>query len=199
MKARILDSNVKMYNSMDLNAISIATLSEGSEVDFGGSRRKGGKLWVPITLPTGQQGFIPGETRIYVIQQGSLLQNNVDLRSEPKEGSPVKKQLTRNEKLEILQVVKGEEMDWVRVRDTGGNDGYIAGNTHIHVVQQRTKAMATRNIFSGAMWLVAGLAITFSRSSTTSGGGFQLVAYGAILFGVVMLIMGVMQYFRAKI
>jgi hypothetical protein len=113
MKARTLDDQVKIYSSMDANAVSIAILPKGSEIEFGSARRKSGKLWVPITLSTGQQAFIPGEARLFPIRQGSLLQNNVDLLVEPSAGSPVKQQLARNTKLEILQVIKGDGQDWV--------------------------------------------------------------------------------------
>jgi hypothetical protein len=197
MKARILDPQVKVYSSMDANAVSIAYLPEGSEIEFGGAKRKAGKLWVPITLSTGQQAYIPGETRIFVMREGSLLQNNVELHSEPSGGSLIKQQMARNSKVYILQVVKGDGQDWVRVRDATGNEGYISGETRIRVLQQKTKAMGRKNILTGAMWLIAGLVITFSGSTATSGSGFNLLGYGAILFGAVMLISGVVQFVTA--
>ncbi|OGO65818.1 MAG: hypothetical protein A2030_05015 [Chloroflexi bacterium RBG_19FT_COMBO_50_10] len=197
MKARILDPQVKVYSSTDANAVSIATLPEGSEIEYGGARRKSGKVWVPITLSTGQQAFISGETRIFAIRQGSLLQNNVDLHSEPSAGSLVKQQLTRNAKLYILQVVKGDGQDWVKVRDLNGSEGYISGETRIRVIQQKTKALGRKNMLSGAMWLIAGLVIVFSGSSPLSGSGYFVFGYGAILFGAVMLISGAVQFFTA--
>lgn len=197
MKARILDPQVKVYSSMDANAVSIATLPEGSEIEFGGAKRKAGKVWVPITLSTGQQAFIPGETHIFTIRQGSLLQNNVDLHAEPSGGSLIKQQLARNSKLYILQVVKGEGQDWVRVRDVNGNEGYISGDTRIRVLQQKTKALGRKNMLTGAMWLIAGLVITFSGTSPATGSSFYLLGYGAILFGAVMLISGLVQFLTA--
>jgi len=196
MRARILEPQVKVYTSMDANAVSITTLPEGTEVEFGGAKRKAGKLWVPITLSTGQQAYIPGETKIFVIQQGSLLQNNVDLRSEPSSGSLVKQQLARNTKVYILQVVKGDGQDWVKVRDMTGNEGYIDGNTRIRVAAQKTKAQGRKNVFSGAMWLIAGAVITFSGSSPASS-GFYLLGYLAIAYGLVMVISGIVQMITA--
>jgi hypothetical protein len=78
-----------------------------------------------------------------------------------------------------------------------GMEGFISGNTRIRVIQQKTKAMGRRNMFSGAMWLVAGLVITFSNSSAASGGGFIIFGYGAILFGAVMLVSGLVQFITA--
>ncbi|OGN95584.1 MAG: hypothetical protein A2Z71_04750 [Chloroflexi bacterium RBG_13_50_21] len=197
MKARILDPQVKVYSSTDANAVSIANLPEGSEIEFGGSKRKAGKLWVPITLSTGQQAFIPGETRIFVIREGSLLQNNVELHAEPASGSLIKQQLVRNTKVYILQVVKGDGQDWVRVRDMSGSEGYIPGETRIRVLQPKTKASGRKNMLSGAMWLIAGLVITFSGSSPSVTSSYNLLGYGAILFGAVMLISGLVQYLTA--
>ena len=197
MKARILDGQVKVYSSTDTNAISIAVLPEGSEIEFGPARRKGGKVWVPITLSTGQQAFIPGDARIYVIKQGALMQSNVDLFNEPSKTALVKQQLDRNSKFDILKVEEADGKRWVRIRDTSGNEGYIDGNTRIRVIQQKTKALARKNILTGAMWLMAGLLITFSSSSAASGSGFIILGYGAILFGAFMLISGLVQFFTA--
>jgi hypothetical protein len=197
MKGRIIDPQVKVYSSMDENSVSIATFQEGKEIEFGGAKRKSGKVWVPITLSTGQQAFIPGESRIFAIREGSLMQNNVDVHAEPSAESLVKQQLARNSKVYILQVVKGEGQDWVRVRDASGSEGYISGDTRIKVLQQKTKAAGRKNILTGAMWLIAGLVITFSGSTPSASGSFGLLGYGAILFGAVMLISGVVQYLTA--
>jgi hypothetical protein len=57
--------------------------------------------------------------------------------------------------------------------------------------------MGRKNMLSGAMWLIAGLVMTFSGNSPASGSGFYLLGYGAILFGAVMLISGVVQFVTA--
>src|SRR4030066_1969019 len=179
MKARIKDAQVKVYSSMDENAVSIATLPIGSEVELGAAKRKSGKLWVPITLSTGQQAFIPGDTHVDLIKLGSLWQNNVELRSDPSEGSLVKQQLARNSKVYILQLVKGGMgKDWVKVRDMNGIEGYVSGDTRIRVIQQTTKAMGLKNLRSGVMWGIAGLIVIFSGNSPASGGVYNLFGYG---------------------
>jgi len=196
MKARILDPQVKVYSSFDANAVSIATLNEGSEVEFGAPKRKAGKLWLPITLSTGQLAYIPGETRLFLIRMASIMQN-VDLHTEPSSGSLVKQQLPRNTRVYVMEVIKRDDQDWVKVRDMNGSEGFISGNTSIRVIQEKTKAMGRRNMFTGVMWLIAGLIVTFSGGSPASGGGFTLLGYGAILFGAVMLISGLVQLFTA--
>jgi hypothetical protein len=197
MKARILDPQVKVYSSMDANAVSLTTLPEGTEIEFGGAKRKAGKLWVPITLSTGQQAFISAETRIHIIREGALMQNNVELHAEPSSGSLIKSKLALNTKVYILQVVKGDGKDWVQVRDTSGAEGYIPGDTRLRVLQQKTKAAGRKNMITGMMWLIAGLVIIFSNSAPAAGSSFGLLGYGAVLFGAVMLISGIVQYMTA--
>jgi hypothetical protein len=197
MKARVLDNQVKVYSSMDDNAVSMATLSTGSEIDFSTPKRKAGKMWIPITLSTGQPAFIPGDTRLSLIRLADIQQDNVDLHADASAGSLIKQQLPRKTKVYILEVLKQPEGDWVRVRSMTGTEGYISGETRIRVVQQRTKANGRRNIFSGVMWLIAGLVIIFSNSTQVSGSGFIVFGYGAILFGAVMLISGIVQFVTA--
>ena len=197
MKARILDPQVKVYPDMEVNTPSIATLPEGSEIDFGGTKRKAGKQWVPITLSTGQLAYIPAETRIYVIRQGALMDNEVDMHSEPSSGSLVKQQLKRGAKLSILQVLKDGDQDWVKVRDDSGNEGYIIGATRFRLTVQKTKANGRRSMISGGMWLIAGGIMVYSESTSTSGSGLSLLGFGALIFGAVIFISGLVQFITA--
>jgi len=197
MKARILDPQVKIYSAMDENAVSVATLTKGTEVEIGSARRKNGKLWVPVTLNTGQKVFMLGEARIFSIREGSLMQAKVDVRSEASGESAVVQQLARNARFAILEVMKESQEQWVRIRDANGSEGYIPGDTRIRVTPQKTKAQARKNILSGVMWLVIGGIITFSGSAAVSGGGFTVLGYGALFFGLVMMISGIVQYFTS--
>ncbi len=197
MKARILDPQVKVYTSMDANTISIASLQEGSEVEIGPTKRKAGRLWVPVILSTGQKGYIPGDAHRFVIREGSLMQDNVDLHVEPSAESAVKLQMKRNTKLAILQVIKAGGSDWVKIRDASNNEGYISGNTQVRLVAQRTKASGRRNIITGVMWLIAGLIFLYSESRTPSTGGFDIFWLIALGFGAIILISGVVQYIKA--
>jgi len=197
MKARILDPQVKVYSSLDSNAVSIATLNEGSEVEVGPQKRQSGKLWYPISLSTGQLAYIPGETRLSRIRMAAVMQNNVELRSEPSASSPVKQTLVRNTRLYVLEVVNRENQDWARVRDMNGVEGYVSGTTSMRLVQEKTKALGRKNMLTGVMWLIAGIIVIFSGGSPASAGSFSLLGYGAILFGAVMLVSGFVQVLKA--
>ncbi|PWB51533.1 MAG: hypothetical protein C3F13_13940 [Anaerolineales bacterium] len=197
MKARILDPQVKAYSSMDEKALSIAYLKEGDEINFGSPKKKAGKLWVPIVLSSGQQAYISGDTRLFVIREAALMQAKVDVFTEPSAESTIKYQLSRNAKFSIQRVIKGGSQDWVRIKDTNGNEGYVFGDTRIRLFQQKTKAMGKKNILTGVMWLLIGVVISFSKITVTSGGSFTVLGYGALLFGAVMLIYGLVQFFTS--
>lgn len=198
MKARILDPHVKVYSSIDENSVSIATLLEGSEIEYSATKKKAGKLWVPITLSTGQQAYIPGDTHIFAIREGALMQNSADVHAEPSAESVTTQQLGMNAKFTILQRVNQDGQIWMRIRDINGSEGFISGDTRIRVAQLKTKAAGMKNVVSGVMWLVVGLLLNFSGIAATSGGSFTILGYGAILFGAVMLISGLVQYFTAQ-
>jgi hypothetical protein len=199
MKATILDKQVKVYSSIDANAVSIATLPEGSEIEFGAAKKRAGKLWVPITLSTGQLAYIPGDTHIFAIREGSLMQNSADVHAEPSAESVTTQQLGLNAKFYILGRINQNGQIWMRIRDMNGKEGFIFGDTRIRVIQQKTKAAGMKNVVSGVMWLAVGVLVSFSGIAATSGGSFTLLGYGAILFGAVMLISGAVQYFTAKV
>lgn len=195
MKATILDPQVKVYSSMDENSLSIATLQTGTEIEYGGMKRKAGKFWKYIILSTGQQAYIPGVANLYLIREGTLMQDHVEVHSEPSAGSLIKQQLKRKDKVSILQVTK--EKDWVRIRDTTGNEGFISGDTRLRLAPIRTKDMGRKNMLSGGMWLAAGLIMIISENSSPSGSGLSMLGYFALLFGIAMFISGLLQFIKA--
>jgi len=197
MKGRILDPQVKVYSDPSPNALSLATLPAGSEIEFGAPRRKAGKVWVPITLTTGQQAFISGETRVSVIQQATLLQKDVEMHSEPSADSPVKQRLAGNPKVYILEAVGQGNQGWFKVRDASGSEGFIPRRTRMRVIVEKTKALGKKNMLTGALWLIGGVVVTAATWSAASGGGTYIFAWGAILFGAVQLIIGLVQFLTA--
>lgn len=55
------------------------------------------------------------------------------------------------------------------------------------------KGEAGRNIVVGGLWCVGGIVVTALTYSASSGGGRYVVAWGAILFGGIQLIRGLIQ------
>lgn len=198
MRARILDQQVKLYSSPEPNALSLATLTEGTEIEFGKVIRAGGQKWVEVIMPSGQKGYLPEATRVFPFRLASPLQNNVPVYSEPSEQSLVRQKLQRNSKIYLTNVSRIGDQDWVQVRDMNGAEGYISGRTRLRVVQQKSKALGRKNMITGALWCIGGIVVTIATyGAASSGGGTYIVAWGAILYGAVQLVTGIYQYFTA--
>jgi hypothetical protein len=66
--------------------------------------------------------------------------------------------------------------------------------TPAQLARANQRASAHREITSGAILLVAGLAITlFTYGSVSSGGGTYVIAYGPMIVGAIRLVRGLMN------
>ena len=62
-----------------------------------------------------------------------------------------------------------------------------------HQVADTKKERAKKDVLYGALWCVGGIVVTAVTYSSASGGGTYVVAWGAIIFGAVQLIKGVVN------
>lgn len=49
---------------------------------------------------------------------------------------------------------------------------------------------ANRNMIFGALWFIAGIAVTYFTYKAAEGGGTYIIAWGAILFGAIQFLKG---------
>jgi hypothetical protein len=203
MKARIIEQPARVYNDINMNSLSITELAIGSEVELGSVKKKDGKEWVAVTLPNGQQGYLPGETRIYHIKRATLLDGSVKVWAEPSAQSAVTTQYKKNTQFYLTDVVKQDSQDWVKIRDLAGHEGFIEGRTKIKIIPETarvTKASGGKNMLYGALWCIGGIIVTAATysSAVSSGGGRYFVAWGAIIFGGIQFLQGLYQYLTAS-
>ncbi len=64
---------------------------------------------------------------------------------------------------------------------------------------EQTRARGKKNVLWGAIWCIGGTIVTVVTYSIASGGGTYIVAWGAIIFGAIQLIMGLLQLQDAKL
>lgn len=82
--------------------------------------------------------------------------------------------------------------------------GEAAGLPAILSEQEQAQAQSSaayRNVLFGSLWAIGGLALTvfsYQSAASSSGGGRYIVAYGAIIGGVVQLIRGLAQVSARK-
>ena len=61
---------------------------------------------------------------------------------------------------------------------------------------EQVRAQGKKNMAFGALWAVGGTVVTAATYSAASGGGTYVVAWGAIVFGAIQFIQGLVQSSR---
>ncbi len=197
MKARVLDSQVYIYSQPDQSSQIVTQVYGGQEVELGGIKKKDGKSWVKVKLATGQAGYLAGDSKVHIIKLVILLQDNAKIYSSPSLTSIPKGEFKKNNKFYLVEVLKQDDKDWVKVRDMNGNEGFIEGSTKIKRVPIITKAVGKKNMLYGALWFIGGIMVTLGTLAMASGGGTYIVAWGAVLFGGIQFVQGLIQYAQA--
>ena len=196
MKFKILQETAPLFTQPDANAGPARMLYLGDMGELGKVRKSGGKQWVEVIMLDGSQGFLPGETRIFSMLRASL-NKKTPLYGVADKGM-VKMELPRRTMVTFLDLVEQNGQQWIYVQDDSGNQGYIEGNTTITRRDPVTKKTGLNNMLVGGGFFVAGLVFTIATYSAASGGGTYYLCWGAIIFGLIQFIQGLIQYLTAK-
>jgi hypothetical protein len=98
----------------------------------------------------------------------------------------------------FLDLIEKDGQSWIYVQDAAGNQGYVEANTSFTRRDPITKKTGMTNMLVGGGFFVVGLIVTiFSYSAASSGGSYYL-CWGAIIFGLIQFIQGLIQYLTAK-
>jgi hypothetical protein len=118
----------KIYAKPDLNSTPIIELTPGSELELGVVKDIAGMKWITATLPDGQWGYMPGDTKINSTMRLKLFEKEVTVYSGPSTQAAV---VTHMKKDTIYDVIPfgGHDQNWARIRDSSGNEGFIDGKT----------------------------------------------------------------------
>jgi hypothetical protein len=197
MKIKILQDNVPVYAQVDTESISIRTLQNGEMVEVGKVKKARGKQWVEVVFPDGSHGFIPGETRTFSLIQATINQKKASIYGTTAIG-PVVAELKKGSLVQFMDLVNANGATWIYVQDKAGHTGYIEGNTKIVRKDKVTKQTGINNMLVGGAFFVVGLIVTIgSYSAASSGGGTYYLCWGAIIFGAIQFIQGLIQFLTA--
>jgi hypothetical protein len=195
MKIKVLQESASLYPQPDLNSAPVRTLNRGDVGELGSVKKVSGKQWVELTMLDGSRGFIPGGTRIFSLIQASLNRKTPLYGMTDK--SMVKMELPKRSMVNFLDLVEQGGQQWIYVQDASGNQGYIDGNTRITRKDPVTKKTGITNMLIGGAFFVIGLIVTIgSFASSTSNN--TILCWGAILFGLIQFIQGLIQFLTAK-
>jgi hypothetical protein len=197
MKIKILQESAILYPQPDLNSAPVQVLNRGEVAELGSVKKVSGKQWVELTLLGGSKGFIPGDTRIFSLVQVSLNRKTPLYAMTDK--AMVKMELPKRTLVNFLDLVEQGGQRWIYIQDAAGNQGYIDANTSITRRDPVTKKTGTTNMLVGGAFFLVGLIITIaSYSSVSSSGGTYYLCWGAIIFGAVQFVQGLIQFLTAK-
>lgn len=196
MKIKILQENASLYPQPDPNSGPVRTLNRGDVAELGSVKKVSGKQWVEIILLDGTKGFIPGETRIFSLLQAALNRKTPLYATADK--SMVKMELPKRTMVNFLDLVEQSGQQWIYIQDASGNQGYIEGTTSITRRDPVTKKTGINNMLVGGGFFIVGLIVTLASYSSASAGGTYYLCWGAIIFGAIQFIQGLIQYLTAK-
>ena len=198
MRAILTDESTPVYATIEDQSVSIASLHRDDEFELGRVTRKKRAVWVEVTLDSGVKGYISGDAHIFALKKVQLLDSEAAMRAEPSGESALIKTMHKGDVFLTLKVEKTDQGGWVRVRDAVDAEGYIAGNTKIRILQQVKKSDAQRTLLLGGLMLVIGIGFgIFSYLAKQQDTIAYYLALGFIVFGVLQLSQGFIQYRQA--
>jgi hypothetical protein len=103
-------------------------------------------------------------------------------------------ELVAGDSVHLGETVKRNGKEWVKVRDNGGNVGYIEGKTRVRLSSGAQREVAGKNMLHGALWCIGGVIVTVGTYSAAGPGDTYFIAWGAILFGSLQFLKGFFQY-----
>ena len=199
MRGILVDENVRVYAEPDNQNLSVCMLKKGDEFDLGKVVRKKREVWVQITLPSGQSGYITGETKIFEVKRVQFLTDQVPMRESASEDANLIKNYAKNEVVTAIGVENTGAKGWVKIKDDDGSEGFIRGDARIKVYQEVSVAGSRKMMLTGGIFTVIGLAfliVTLIKPENSNNTSVLLVAL--LAFGVLQLGQGYLQYRKAK-
>ena len=133
-KPSAVGEETKIYSKPDFNSTPIAELVYANVIDLGVVKNVDGKERIMVTLPGGQGGYMPIDTKILLSKQLSLFKDEVVVYLEPSTQSAV---ITHMKKHALYYTIPSGSQDErrVKIRDPAGKEGFIDGRTRVREVQ----------------------------------------------------------------
>jgi hypothetical protein len=196
MKVKIIQETAILYPERDESSSPVHTLNRGDVGELGGVKKVAGKQWVELTLLDGTKGYVPGGTHIFALIQAQLNRKTSLYATADK--SLVKMELPRRSMVNFLDLVEQNGQKWIYIQDSSGNQGYIEPTTSITRRDPFTKKTGITNMWVGGAFFVVGVIVTIVSYLSASSNSNYYLCWGAILFGLIQFIQGLIQFLKAK-
>jgi hypothetical protein len=196
MKVKITQETAILYPQPDESSGPVHTLNRGDVSELGGVKKVAGKQWVEMTLFDGTKGYVPGGTHLFALIQAQLNRKTPLYATADK--SLVKMDLPRRTMVNFLDLIEQNGQQWIYIQDALGNQGYIEPTTSITRRDPITKKTGITNMWVGGAFFVVGVIVTIVSYASASSGSNYYLCWGAIIFGLVQFIQGLIQFLKAK-
>ncbi len=187
MNARLVDSQATVYAKPDDASPIIATITKGQPIDAHGVAPNSEQDWIPVRLPDGREGFLPGETTIFRSRAKRLVRDT-EVHAEPSIASEVRVRYPDGAVVGVIGVIENDGRTWLQIQDGDSEEGYILAENSLADRSRISPAdialqRARRGMLVGGACCAGGAAVTVVNYATASAGGTYVVAWGAIVFG----------------
>jgi hypothetical protein len=199
MKGILVEDEVKVYGEPSDQTLSITSIKKGEEFELGRVSRKKKEVWVEVTLASGQTGYIPGDTKIFVIKKVQFFGDGIEAHEAPLPDSPVIKTYPKKSVVTAIGFEKDEAKGWVKIIDTDGVIGYVRGESKIRVYQEATKENGKKQMYSGGMFAILAAAFyLFSLNKGQTSSNMSILIVAVFAFGLMQLVQGILEFNKAK-
>jgi hypothetical protein len=138
-RAIICGEGSLLYRDAQLTVPSGTTLYPQTEIEI----RSIGQS-VQVALPDGTLGYVPTNVKIRRIQAVFLNQREVTVHQQSSAMSPIVWEMERGEEFLTLELVKADDGDWIRVRRSNGDEGFLRGDVKVTAAAELRAEMANR-------------------------------------------------------
>jgi hypothetical protein len=199
MRGILVEEEIKVYAEPSDQTLSITSIKKGEEFELGKVSRKKKDVWVQVTLDSGQIGYIPGNTKIFVIKKVQFFSDGIEAHEAPSAESPVIKTYPKKSIVTAVGFEKDDTKGWVKIIDADGLTGFVRGESKIRVYQEATKENGKKQMFSGGMFAIMAVAFyLFSLKNGQSANSMSILIVAVFAFGLMQLVQGILEFNKAK-
>ena len=138
-KPIVCEQLVTVFQDPGLTVPLGAELPPGTEIQMGQSVGKA----VAVVLGEGIPGYISGESKVRVLQDCFLNQDEAVAYEECSQDAPVTHRFVRGDEFCIVEVVKDVPGSWIKIRDINGGPAFMDGKVGVLMADKLREGIAT--------------------------------------------------------
>jgi len=190
---------IVVHSGADGDSDIISTLDAGDVVElYRLWKRNGG--WIQMRVPDGSMGYMSSQTVVKLLSRAKLKEKETDVFNQPNVSGINNQKITKGTMFWVYPSMPTDDQSWTKIRLDSGQLGYIPSSVKVTTLAQigyPAVETAGHDILVGAIWCIAGIAVTAGTySAVADTGGTYFIWYGPVIFGGLQFLRGL---FRAVV